>query len=581
MALILSSAQMVAWESRLLSEDFAFDYETESIEKGRDPKVLGVSLATKDSVGYLPLDNCSTPGFNKKASKLLLKNIMRSSKLKIAHFLQFDLAVSWQLGLEVAEPFGCTMIAAFDHDCSRHRYSLSEVSKYYHVPPAPDFGDFAKDKSMLEFSAEELAKYSEPHARNTYLLHTRIEKILKSTGQWSLYWDIDVPAIPSVVEIERNGAQVDLDLVDTMSYKMVEEERKLKNEIYEIAGESFNIRPSDDLIRVLYKKLRLPVLAVTPKGRKPKTDEDTLSRLDHPIVKKILEHRSLEKLRNTFIDPLGNWAIDGRVHGRLNMAVARSGRFSSSEPNLQNIPHYDKHGIRRLFIAAPGNSLSVADYSQIEMRLAAIISGDPELTDIYMNNGDIHSKTCSALFGKVTPELRGDAKTINFAVGYGMWSGSLAAKLGISQGKAQEYLNRYWSTYHGLRDFNKFQANFCRINGDTRTLGGRRRLLPKIDSGDRFAKMADERLAINHPIQGTAADILKLSQTALYKRFHGTGVKLVLSVHDELVLEGPKDSIKEINREQCQLMETCGGKINFNIPLTVEGSTGPNWKDTK
>jgi len=575
--LITKPAQMAVWEKRLLSEDFAFDFETTEIEYGVKPSVLGVSLATSTDSCYLPIRG------NETNSIKFLKSIMKSKYTKIAHYLQFEMSVCWQLGVDMCWPFGDTMVAAFNYDCDRHRYNLHDVSSYYGITPAVDFDELTgnkKDKRTMDsFSDEELARYSIPHAENTLELHKRISRCLKASGQWSSYWNIDMPCLPSVVWIEKNGVGVDVEQAEKLSDFMESKEKAIELEAYEIAGREFSLRPSNDLKKVLFQELRLPVNKVTGKTKQPSVDEETLKRLNHPIVDLILEHRNVQKLRSTFIDPLPEFAIDGRIYPRLHMTVARSGRFSSSSPNAQNIPRFDEYGIRNLFIPSEGCTFSVADYSQIEARLSGVFSGDPELCNIYKNNLDYHSRTCERLFGKVDPKLRKIAKTINFAVTYGQGVSALSAELNTSKKQAQEYLATYWSIYAGLKSYNKYWLKVCRNRGYTETLGGRRRILPKINSSDGFRRAADERVAINHQIQGTAAEVLKVAQTLIYERYKKTDVKLVLSVHDELALEVPKDMVEEVQKEQVEIMSELGGKIKFEIPLEVSCQTGHSWGD--
>lgn len=573
-----SPAKLALWEHRLCSEDFAFDFETEGTRIADGVTVLGVSFATDTDSDYLPIYHKDSP-INPKVALKFLSRVMQSPKLKVAHFLQFDMAVCWSLGIDIAEPFGCTLVGAFNHDNSRRSYSLANVCEYYGVNPAVDFDELTGKgkRTMDSFTAEEVAGYSIPHSVNTWEIYKRIERCLKASGQWITYSEIDVPCIPSVVWIESSGVHIDFDYVEKLRVSMTEAENTLESEVMQLAGAFFNIRSNPQLCKVLFKDLRLPVLKQGKTG--PSTDKAVLEELakSHPIAAKILEYREVQKINSTFINGLYKWEVNSRIYPRIHMAVARTGRLSSSQPNSQNIPHFDKYGIRHAFCAPDGRALSCADFSQIEMRIVTIFSCDPELMDIYVNNGDIHSRTCMALFGEVTPEKRTIAKTINFAVGYGMGSKSLAAKLKISEKRAAEYLSKYWETYSRLQSFNKQVINLSRIDECTRTLSGRRRMLPSINKGNKYMAAEDERVAINHPIQGTAADILKMAQTGLYKRFRNTDVKCVLTVHDELVLEGPSDGIEDILKEQIEIMSTAGGRIHFDVPLLVEGKTGRTW----
>ena len=571
--------QMTVWDARCRSEDFAFDFETTGLNP-RTCKALGVSLATETEKGYLPLLPCRGGdgiSVNQNASKKLLRSILGSEAVKIAHNMKYDMAVALNMGIDVVWPFGCTQVAAFSHDCTRLTYNLRDISARYGITPAPDFSDFAGKIPMEDFSTIELAFYSIPHAVNTFRLHKILERCLKMSDQWGLYWDIEMPCVPSIVWIEDSGVCVDIERAEELRDEMLLMEEELENEIYELAGGEFNIRSNDQLGSILFKKLRLPVAKYSAKTHKPSTDKETLEKLNHPIVNLLLEYKEVGKLRSTFVEAIPKWEVDGRIHTNLNLTVARSGRLSSSQPNLQNIPHYDRFGVRKLFIADDGYSLAVADSSQIEMRIAAILSGDAALYEVYSQSGDIHSKTCEAIFGEVTPELRAVAKTINFAVGYGMQEFSLAKRLGISTKKASDYLSRYWGTYKGLNKYNKYLINMARETGYAQTLGGRRRPLYGINSSDNGKRLADERIATNHPIQGTAAEIQKIAQRLLWERFRDTEVRCVLTVHDELVLEAPTDIVDEVLVEQVEIMSTLGGRVKFDIPLLAEGKTGQNW----
>jgi DNA polymerase-1 len=581
--IITTPTQMMLWENRCLHEDFAFDFETTGLNP-RKAKALGVSIATKDHCGWLPLRKtvarAGEKEVNYKATTALLESILLSTKRKIAHNLKFDMQVAWNMGLDVADNVGCTQVAAFTHDCLKRRYNLVDVCISYGITPAPEFDEFVGETPLSKLPVSTLAKYSVPHAVNTFKLHSILEKCLLMSGQWELYDKIEAPCIFSVAWIEDSGVVFDTRTARKMGRIMEETSIQLQAEIFEMVGEEFNIGSGDQLAKILFGKLRLPVQKYTEKGHKPSTDEASLLKLNHPVVNKVLEYKGAKKLRSTFINGALKFVEpDGRIHTSLNQTVAVTGRFSSSNPNLQNIPHYDKFGIRKLYVADDGFSLCGADYSQIEMRLAAIFSGDKALVDIYKNNGDIHSTTCKAIFGDVTPEQRAIAKTINFAVGYGMQDYSLSLRLGTTKQKAASYLAKYWSTYKGLQSFNNIQVKMARKKGYTDTLCGRRRFLYNINSSDFGPRAYDERISTNHPIQGTAAEIQKAAQKLLYDRFSRTEVKCVLSVHDEIVLESPSDIAKDVSREQVKIMAELNGMFPFDVPLLVEGKVGRTWEE--
>lgn len=581
--LIATPGSMAIWEQALLDNDFAFDLETDSLDR-RVANILGVSFAIKGDSGYLPLVDSrgELKGFNPAGALRFLKTVLASKKTKVAHNLQYDMGVCLARGIKVKPPFGCTQIASYDHDCSKFTYSLSEISKRYGVTPAKEFDDIvdAEYPDLTYFPVAMVAKYSCPHAENTLKLYNILCRCLRGSGQWDLYNSIDMPCVPATVWIENNGVGIDVDRREELALDLYLQEISLEREIYDIAGAKFNIRSGQQLADILYVKFRLPVLKYTNKGHAPATSKDVLSRLDHPICEKILKYKVVEKLRNTFVDPDKDPVIDGRIYTHLNSTTTRSGRLSSSGPNLQNIPNNSSdYGIREMFVPADGCLFAGADYSQIEMRLAAIISGDEALKRIYIMGEDIHSKTAQSIFGSAEPKFRSMAKTINFGVGYGMGAKSLAKRLRIDVVSARKYLNKYWRTYKGLRAYNDLQVKIARSKGYTETLGGRRRYLDDINSSDEFDRARAERIATNHPIQGTAAEVLKIATALLYKRFAKTEVKCVLTVHDELLLEAPKDIIEDVSQEQQKIMTELGGKVQFDIPLLVEGAIGKNWSE--
>jgi DNA polymerase-1 len=583
--LIVTPEQMNVWEKRLLSEDVSLDFETHG-KKFPGAKVLGVSLATKDHTGYLPLEdiNSEIPRFNRPDAIRLLEQLAISKSHKISHNFQFELHCMYALGIEMQPPFACTMLMAYNHDVNRKSVKLTAVCEAYNIGAAPDFDEFAKNRSMLTFPVKEIMGYSIPHAKKALELYDILGRVLRSNGLWSSY-QIDIDCVPSVVWIERAGVLINEGRLQNLSLGMMREEQRLEGEIKEIAGEEFNVRSSQQLGVILYRKFGLPVKKRAEKTGRASVDKESVESLRglHPIADKLLEYRETQKLRSTFIDGLDEFVgEDNRVHTSLNMAQARSGRFSSSNPNLQNIPTFDKFGVRQLFIAPPGKTLVVADYSQIEMRLAAVVSGDQELLDIYEKDDDIHSRTCMALFGEVTPELRKNAKTINFAVGYGMMEGALGRKLGIPKAEAKKYLSKFWKTYSGLASWNNVQIMLAKIRGYTTTLGGKRRILPDINSSEFIKQSNAERAGLNHIIQGTAAEILKIAHAELYKEYKDdSDVRCVLSVHDELVLEVPEERAEEVAQRQKEIMENLGGKVKFPIPLKVEVGIGKTWADAK
>jgi DNA polymerase I len=577
--MVITPSDFMAWEHRIKENDFVIDFECQALERPHGV-ISGFSIATLTDADYVPIIDVHNEldDFSRRRVELFVEELCKSPRRKIAHNMTFDYSVMKALGHTLEEPIGCTLIAAFNHDCDHRSLKLHDLCQYYNAGVVQEFKELV-ETNIMDMSVFDIEKYSTPHARSTMVLHNRLEKILRGTGGWSSYSEIDIKVIPSVYWIESSGIKIDEGRISKLSDSMFKEEIKSKDLIYSHAGREFDINSSQQMGTVFHKELGLPVIKRTKKTNVPCMDKDTMEKLSgkHPIVDEVLKYREVQKLRSTFVDGISKLIINGRVHTSLHMDRARSGRFSSSKPNLQNIPNYDKFGIRNLFIADEGNMLSAGDYSQIEMRLVGIVSGDKELLDIYARGDDVHGRTCQNLFGEITDKLRRDAKTINFGVGYGMGAAALGNRLGISAKKAQEYLNAYWQLYSGWNAWNKFQIGVSRATGYTKTIGGRRRLLPDINSSDKWAREGAEMIACNHVIQGSAAEILKIAQTCLYEEFKDTEVKCVLTVHDELVLECPKDIVEDVSKIQKSIMENLGGRVKFCIPLEVEVEVGPSW----
>jgi DNA polymerase-1 len=571
------------WDNRIKSSDFCLDFECQALQRPHGV-ISGFSIATLDAEDYVPVIDYHNEieGFSRNRVLLFLEELCKSPHRKIAHNMTFDYSVMKALGFTLQEPLGCTLIAAFNHDCNHMSLKLPSLCKYYNTGVVQEFKELV-ETNIMNMSVYDIAKYSTPHARSTMLLHKRLENILRGTGGWSSYADIDMRCIPSVYWIENNGVMIDESMISKLSGSMFKDEMKSKQLIYSFAGKEFNINSSQQLGKILYTDFGLPILKRSKETKAPSTDKPTLEKLagKHAMVDELLKYREVQKLRSTFVDGISKLIVDGRVHTSLHLDRTKSGRFSSSKPNLQNLPAQDRFGIRNMFIPGDGNVMIAADYSQIEMRLIAIVSGDKELMDVYARGDDVHSRTCLNLFGEVTDKLRRDAKTLNFAVGYGMGAASLGNKLGISAKKAQAYLDSYWDIYSGWNAWNKYQIVLSRATGSTKTIGGRRRLLPDINASDKWAREGAERIACNHVIQGSASEVLKVAQTELYYKFRDTEVLCVLTVHDELCFTCPEDIVGDVSKIIKDGMENLGGRIHFSIPLEVNMGVGKSWGQAK
>ena len=409
---------------------------------------------------------------------------------------------------------------------------------------------------------------------------------LSDREEAELFEEFELPLIPVLARMEHTGIAVDRAYLENMGADLREKLTALDARIQELAGEQFNVNSTDQLRYVLFEKLALPVAKKTSTG-KPSTDASVLKKLDHPVVAALLEYREYEKLRGTYVDgylPLVE--ADGRIRTRFNQMAATTGRLSSDRPNLQNIPIRSESGrtIRRAFIAGEGAEFLVADYSQIELRVLAHMSGDPFLVEAFRSGSDIHTATAARVWGlsesEVTPNQRRTAKMINFGLLYGMESFGLADRLGISRDEAQQHMDAYFSQFVQVREFMSAVVTQARNQGYTTTLFGRRRYLPELKSDNFRIRQMGERMALNAPVQGTAADIIKKAMIDLDAslRSEGLASTLILQIHDELILESPLDEIEVAEKLVVGTME---GVVSLDVPLEVDVATGPDLASVK
>ena len=410
---------------------------------------------------------------------------------------------------------------------------------------------------------------------------------LKENGLLALFTDIELPLTLTLYDMEKTGFMIDREVLTELGADMGERIRALEGEIHALAGEEFNILSTKQLGSILFEKLGLPAKKKTKTGYS--TDSDVLEALApyHPIVPLVTEYRFLTKLRSTFIDAmLEKIGPDGRIHTTLNQTVTATGRISSQEPNLQNIPVRTELGrqIRRAFVASPGNLLVGADYSQIELRVLAHMSGDPTFISAFNAGEDIHARTAAEVFGvpkdEVTREMRSSAKAVNFGIVYGISAFGLSEQLGISQKKAADYISKYLDRLPGVREYMERAKREGRENGRAETLFGRRRELPELKSSNFNTRSFGERVAMNMPIQGTAADIIKAAMVAVSKRLKAEGLnaKLVLQIHDELIIDAPESEVPAVKA----LLEDCmTNVIRLSVPLAADVACGHSWFDTK
>ena len=424
-------------------------------------------------------------------------------------------------------------------------------------------------------------------AAGLFILFEGMTHDMEKLQLMELYETVELPLISVLFDMEETGFSIDTDILAALSDSMSIRIRELSNEIYELAGEQFSILSTKQLGSILFEKLGLPPYRKTKTGYS--TDSETLEALHdmHPIIPLITEYRFLTKLKSTFLDGLKALVDEhGRVHTSFNQNVTATGRISSTEPNLQNIPVRTQIGreIRKAFVASRGNMLVGADYSQIELRLLAHMSGDERMIEAFINEDDIHSTTASEVFGvpvdEVTPEQRSAAKAVNFGIVYGISDYGLARNLGITRRIASEYISMYMKRYEGVSRYMKECVENGKKNRYAVTIMGRRRELPEIGSSNFNTRSFGERVAMNMPIQGSAADLIKLAMVRVHQRLTADGLKakLVLQIHDELIIDCPEDEVGQVKL----ILEDCmQNVVKLRVPLTADVHTGLSWYDTK
>lgn len=513
-----------------------------------------------------------------------LRPVLESASIsKYGHNLKYEQEILSRAGLPFAGPKLDIMLAAYLLNAGRGNHRLEDVALDYLGIELPMLD--ARTGKIVGPSGEwTVPQLFTAQADIIRRCVPPLAERLRECEQERLLCDIEMPLMPILAEMELTGVAVDGEWLNALSERLDVRIRALESEIYGLAGMEFNIGSSKQLQTVLFEKLGLPATKKTKTGYS--TDAETLALLApaHEIVAKILEYRELTKLKSTYADSLPKLVnpATGRIHTSLNQAVTSTGRLSSSEPNLQNIPIKTEAGreIRKAFVASPGNMLVSADYSQIELRILAHVTRDPELLKAYREREDIHARTATSLFGvpesEVTPDMRRQAKTVNFAVIYGMSDYGLARSLNIPPGVARHYIESYFQQYPGVKQYANDTLKRARVTGYVQSLLGRRRYLPELNSPNRTYRELAERAAANMPIQGTAADIMKLAMIGVDRRLRDEGFrgKMVLQVHDELVFDVPEDEVERLVPVVREAMERA---FEMDVSLEVEVKVGRDW----
>lgn len=512
---------------------------------------------------------------------------------KIGHSIKSDIVILSRLGIEIENIEFDSMIAQYLINPAQSTYSINDISKeylnYYGVDEEAIFGKGKNKRVFSDLTEEEMCEYLSFTLDTVLNAEIKMKKTLGEQEMLDLYYNVELPLVQVLASMEYYGFKIDSEELKRLGKEYEEEITTLTNEIYELGEMEFNINSPKQLGDVLFEKLLLPVIKKTKTGYS--TDAEVLDKLkdQHPIIEKVLRYRQIVKLKSTYIDgllALINTETD-RVHSSFNQTITTTGRISSTEPNLQNIPIRTNDGrrIRKAFIAEDSNyTLVDADYSQIELRVLAHISKDPKLMEAFINNEDIHRKTASEVFNvsreDVSSELRGRAKAVNFGIVYGISDYGLSRDLNISRKEAKEYIDNYLANYILVKEYMVNIVEEGKRNGYVETILHRRRYIPELTAKNFNIKSFGERIAMNTPIQGSAADIIKMAMVNVYNELKNRKLKsrLILQVHDELIIEAARDEIEEIKDIMKDIMEN---SIKLDVPITVDLEVGDSWYDTK
>jgi DNA polymerase-1 len=575
-----------------ITNEVTIDTETTSLSPML-ADLVGISLAADPSKAYyIPVAH-SYPGAPEQLSKSdavsLMKEILEDPKIsKTGHNIKYDFIVMKNEGIHLKGIAFDTMLSSYLLNPNKANHNLTDAAMEHLGMKKLSFKDVIGrgKKDFSEVSVEDATKYSGEDSAVTLRLKNYFEPQIEKEGLEKLLYEIEVPLIEVLAEMEMAGVKIDLSLMESFSQKMANELSSIEHRIYFLAGEEFNINSPKQLQEILFEKLGLKPTKKTKTGYSTNIDVLEQLALQHELPKEIIEYRGLSKLKSTYVDALPRLVNPktGRLHTSFNQTVTATGRLSSSDPNLQNIPIRGEWGkkIRAAFIADKGNLLLSSDYSQIELRVFAHLSQDERLIEVFNNDGDVHTGTACELFGvppkKVSDEMRRSAKTVNFGIVYGISPYGLSQQLGIPPDEAKYYIETYFARHHGVKTYINRLIQEAAEKGYVATLLDRKRAIPELKSTNKNIKQLGERLATNTPIQGSAADIIKVSMINIWKRLRKENLeaKMLLQVHDELLFEVPekeKDAVKQLVREE---MESA---VKLRVPLKVDIGIGENWAE--
>ncbi|MBX8473794.1 DNA polymerase I [Pseudomonas cichorii] len=603
---VLTQELFDVWLEKLRTASLiAFDTEATGLD-AQQAQLVGLSFAVKaGEAAYIPLTH-SYMGVPEQLDRdtvlLALKPLLEDPAiLKVGQNAKFDMNIlancaiggDQENGITVRGVAFDTMLESYVLNSVATAHNMDSLAMKYLGHQTTSFEDIAgKGKKQLTFdqiALEQAGPYAAEDADVTLRLHQTLFAKLEAEPELArVLTEIEMPLVPVLAKIEREGAKVDANLLGIQSVELGNTMVELERQAFALAGEEFNLGSTTQLGKILYEKLKLPILGKTPTG-KPSTSEDVLVKLaeqGHELPTLLLQYRSISKLKSTYTDSLPGQINPrtGRVHTSYNQAGAATGRFSSSEPNLQNIPVRTAEGrrIRQAFIAQPGYKLLAADYSQIELRIMAHLASDEGLLDAFRNGLDVHRATAAEVFGveldQVTSDQRRSAKAINFGLIYGMGASGLARQIGVDGKQAKAYIERYFARYPGVRDYMERTREKAKEQGYVETFFGRRLYLPDINSDNGMKRAGAERTAINAPMQGTAADIIKKAMVAVNDWLEESRLdaRVILQVHDELVLEVREDLVEQISE---QIRPHMSSAAQLAVPLLVEVGVGNNWDE--
>lgn len=594
---IYDEAVLDAWIARLAgAEVFAFQVQTTSGDPQR-AELVGVSFADRPgSAAYVPFGHTYAGAPAQLSCDVVMRKLKTlledAQRRKAGHNVKRDIQVLARYGVALAGADFDTMLESYVLDSTASRHDMESIALKYLGHKTIKYEEVTgKGKAQINFCdapIETASAYAAEDADLALRLHAHIwPRLAQTPALQSLYEEIERPLIAVLARIEATGVRIDVEMLRAQSSEIAKRILEIEGEAHSAAGQPFNLDSPKQIQEILFQKLQLPVLRKTPTGQ-PSTGEDVLAELahDYPLPRLILEHRGLAKLKSTYTDKLPEMVNPktGRVHTCYHQAVAATGRLSSADPNLQNIPIRTPEGrrIRQAFVPAPGYRIVSADYSQVELRIMAHLSGDPGLIRAFAEGADIHKATAAEVFGvpleAVTSDMRRNVKAINFGLIYGMSAFGLARQLKVDRSAAQEYVDRYFARYPGVRAFMDRTREQARGAGYVETVFGRRLYLPEINAPNVTRRQAAERAAINAPMQGTAADLIKRAMLRVdeWTRANPERARMIMQVHDELVLEVAENYVTETTQA---LRECMTGVGTLAVPLVVDVGVGNNWDE--